>query len=295
MPNPTPPRCLVCAALEPDRLYSITRFEVFVCRDCEQIFLHPLLEPEEVRELFASLYSVGEGSVPELKDYYSYCFEDEPSNPLVQQYEDWLDVVERVHAPGRVLDVGCGTGLFLAVARRRGWEPYGIDESLEATEHARSHFGLKPWVGEFETFVQGGETFDLVTGWDVIEHSRDPVGLMKAVRSSLLPDGIVALSTPNQRSILDLLGGLIYRLSAERITKPLEKFYIEQHFLYFTPETLRQCLALADLSVFEEKTELTDLRRLSLSPVVRLLLESMFLAARVLDRKNRLFVMARAA
>jgi hypothetical protein len=114
------------------------------------------------------------------------------------------------------------------------------------------------------------------------------------VRSGLSPDGLVALSTPNQRSILDLIGGLIYRLSAERITKPLEKFYIEQHFLYFTPETLRQCLARAELAVFEEKAELTDLRRLALSPAVRFVLESMFLAARLLGRENRLFVLARA-
>ena len=78
------------------------------------------------------------------------------------------------------------------MARRRGWEPFGIDESHEATEHARNHFGLDPWVGEFESFVASGETFDLVTGWDIIEHSRDPVGLMRSARSRLTADGVVA-------------------------------------------------------------------------------------------------------
>ena len=293
MPEDSPPRCLICAAENPDRRYSITRFDVLCCRQCEQIFLHPLLEPEEVRELFASLYSVGEGSVPELKDYYSYCFEDEPGNPLVQQYEVWLDQVEAIRPPGRLLDIGCGTGLFLSVARRRGWEPFGIDESREATAHARDHFGLDPWVGEFESFVDSSETFDLVTGWDIIEHSRDPVGLMRSARSRLATDGVVALSTPNQRSILDLVGGMIYHLSGQRVTKPLEKFYIEQHFLYFTPDTLRQCLEKADLEVFSEKQERTDLRRLTLTIPVRIVLESLFLAGRVLGRQNRLFVMAR--
>ncbi|MEE3327180.1 MAG: class I SAM-dependent methyltransferase [Myxococcota bacterium] len=293
MPETSSPRCLICAAENPDRRYAITRFEVLACPQCEQIFLHPLLDPDEVRELFASLYSVGEGSVPELKDYYSYCFDDQPENPLVQQYEAWLDQVEAIRPPGRVLDIGCGTGLFLSVARRRGWEPFGIDESHEATEHARNHFGLDPWVGEFESFVSNEETFDLVTGWDIIEHSRDPVGLMRSARSRLTSDGVVALSTPNQRSILDLVGGMIYRLSGHRITKPLEKFYIEQHFLYFTPDTLRQCLQRAGLHVFNEKQERTDLRRLTLSPPVRILLESLFLAGRLLGRQNRLFVLAR--
>jgi len=106
---------------------------------------------------------------------------------------------------------------------------------------------------------------------------------------------MVALSTPNQRSILDLVGGLIYRLSAGRITLPLEKFYIEQHFLYFTPSSLTECLARGGLETFLLERELTDLRRLTVSPAVRLGLQSMFLAGRLLGRENRLFALARRA
>ena len=132
------------------------------------------------------------------------CYDDEPSNPLVQQYENWLDQIERHQRPGSVLDIGCGTGLFLSVARRRGWEPFGIDDCDEATEHARNHFGLKIWSGAFEDFVREPHSFDLITGWDVIEHARDPVGLVRAIQSCLNPDGVVGLSTPNQRSVFGL-------------------------------------------------------------------------------------------
>jgi len=245
--------------------------------------------------LFESLYSTGDGSVPELKEYYQFCYEDSPDNPLVEQYEIWLDKIEAVQKPGRVLDIGCGTGLFLAVARRRGWSPYGIDESIEATDYARSHFGLEPWVGEFESFAGTGEQFDLVTGWDVIEHSRDPVSLLEAVHRCLAPRGIVSLSTPNQRSILDLVAGAMYRASGGRLTSALEKFYIEQHFLYFTPDSLRDVLSRAGLEILQLDLELTDLRRLTSSPLVRAGLEGLFLAARVLGRENRLFIVARAA
>jgi SAM-dependent methyltransferase len=287
--------CLICGSARTVLRYRITRFDVMKCSDCTQIFLHPLPSPDEIRTLFESLYTTGDGSVPELKDYYGFCFDDEPGNPLVQQYELWLDKIERIRPPGRVLDVGCGTGLFLSVARRRGWQPFGVDESLEATNHARNHFGLDPWVGEFASFADNGERFDLVTGWDVIEHSRDPVDLVRSVRRCLAPDGLLSLSTPNQRSILDLIAGPLYHLSGGRITGPLEKFYIEQHFLYFTPDTLTSCLERAGLAVVRLDLELTDLRRLSISPVVRFGLESMFVAARLLGRQNRLFVIARSA
>lgn len=286
-------RCLICGSTSAAERYAITRFRVMACRECEQVFLDPLPSFDEIRVLFESLYTTGDGSVPELKHYYQYCFDDEPSNPLVQQYEEWLGKIEAHKKPGRVLDIGCGTGLFLSVARRRGWEPHGIDESIEATDHARNHFGLEPWVGEFESFAGENERFDLITGWDVIEHSRDPVGLMRSARRCLASDGIVSLSTPNQRSMLDLVAGFLYRASGGRVIRPLEKFYIEQHFLYFTPDTLRQCLERAGLELTVLDLEETDLRRLAISPATRLGLETMFLAGRLLGRENRLFIIAR--
>ena len=287
-------RCPVCASERGSLRYRITRFEILDCRECGLVYLWPPPGPEEIRAMFSQLYTTGEGSVPELRTYYGFCYEDEPSNPLVQSYERWLDALERHRPPGRLLDVGCGTGLFLAVARRRGWEPHGIDECEEATRHAREHFGLDVWNGEFAELAGRGLRFDAITGWDIIEHSREPVALLRAARACLAPGGVVALSTPNQRSILDLVAGALYRASGGRVTGPLEKFYIEQHFLYYTPETLADSLSRAGLAVVALQRELTDLRRLTLAPAMRVALHALFAAARVLGRENRLLAIARA-
>lgn len=284
--------CLVCGALEPAVLYRIARFCVLRCERCRQVYLWPLLSEEEVQELFASLYTTGEGSVPELRDYYGYCYEDEPGNPLVQLYERWLDAIERRRPPGRLLDIGCGTGLFMAVARRRGWKPQGVDECSEATAHAREHFGFEVREGEFSTVAFGDQAFEAVTMWDIVEHARDPVALLRTARAHLAADGVVGLSTPNQRSILDVVAGTLYRLTAGRVTRPLEKFYIEQHFLYFTPETLQAALQRAGLETLELRRELTDLRRLTLGPATRWVLETLFAAARWTGLENRLFAVA---
>ena len=115
------------------------------------------------------------------------------------------------------------------------------------------------------------------------------------MRRCLTPRGVVALSTPNQRSILDAVAGALYHLSAGRIVSPLEKFYIDQHFLYFTPDSLGRALRLADLEVVQMERELTDLQRLNLSPPMRLVLELLFLLSRWSGRENRLFSIARAA
>jgi 2-polyprenyl-3-methyl-5-hydroxy-6-metoxy-1,4-benzoquinol methylase len=296
VPDESPPQCPICGEADPDLVYQITRFQVLRCRACTQIFLYPLLSPEEIREMFARLYTEGEGSVPELKSYYAYCYDDDPQNPLVQLYERWLDELEKHRSPGSLLDVGCGTGLFLSVARRRGWEPFGIDDSAEATKHARDHFGLDVWVGDFADFQaerREDRRFDVITGWDIIEHARKPLEVLEAMRACLGPEGVVALSTPNQRNILDVIAGALYRLSGGRATWALEKFYIEQHFLYYTPDTLARSLELAGFEVAQMKRELTDLRRLTLSPAIRGVLQSLFALARLTGLENRLFVVAR--
>ena len=295
LPEPAEgPRCLVCAAREARLLYRITRFRILRCEACGQIYLSPLPSEEEIREMFSRLYTTGEGSVPELKSYYGFCYSDDPSNPLVQLYESWLDALERERAPGRLLDVGCGTGLFLAVARRRGWEPFGIDDCSEATQYARDHFGLEVRDGEFADFAAEGRRFDAITMWDIIEHSRSPVELLRCARRCLESDAVVGISTPNQRSILDVAAGSLYRLTGGRLTSPLEKFYVEQHFLYFTPATLEAALRRAGLELASLRRELTDLRRLTLSPVARLGVRGLFVFARLLGLENRIFAVARA-
>ncbi len=284
--------CLVCGELAPRVRYRITRFEILQCHGCAQVFLDPLPSELEIQELFAELYATGGGSVPELKSYYGFCFDDDPQNPLVELYEHWLDRIETRHARGRILDVGSGTGLFLTCAKRRGWEVYGIDDSRAATDFAREHFDLDLWVGDFADFKSRGLRFDVITGWDIIEHSRSAVALLETMRECLAPGGSIVLSTPDQSSILDLIAGGFYRMSGGRMTAALEKFYIEQHFLYFTQKTLAGAMERAGLKPTVMEAEVTDLRRLTLNPLMRGILHGMFFVSRFTGLENRIFAMA---
>lgn len=287
--------CPVCGGSDARLRYQLAKLRVYACTSCALVYLWPQLPESAVRELFQRLYTEGEGCLPELKSYYDFTFDDSPENPLVQLYEHWLDAIEAARTSGRMLDIGCGTGLFLAVARRRGWEAYGVDACAEAVRYARDQFGLDVWEGEFAEFAARGEHFDAITMWDVIEHARRPVELLRAAREQLAPAGVLAVSTPNLRSILEWIAGGMYRLSGARFTGPLEKLYLEQHFLYFTPDTLRATLGRADFEIAQLRRELTDLRRLSISPSVRLALRTLFAIARIAGLENRMFALARVA
>jgi SAM-dependent methyltransferase len=288
-------RCPACGSVSAHERYRMRGFEVFACDGCDTVYIWPRPSAEAVRALFTDLYTgTGDADLPELRGYYGFTYEDRPDNPLVERYEAWLDVLGRHRAPGRLLDVGCGTGLFCAVARRRGWTVTGVDESAVATAHAREHFGVDAVTADLSKLPRA-ETFQAVTMWDILEHSRAPVELLRTARALLAPDGVLGLTVPNQRSLLEHLGAALYRASGGRSTAALARIYIPQHFTYFSPRTLRSVLARAELTPLVLAQESTDLRRLTLAPPVRALLHALFAVARWTGRENRLLALARAS
>jgi SAM-dependent methyltransferase len=100
---------------------------------------------------------------------------------------------------GRVLDVGCGIGNFLAHARDRGWQTRGIDFDPDAVAAGTAAFGLEGLeVNDLAGFREAhpSERFDLVTFFDVFEHLDNHREFLADVRGLLADGGYVAMSLP---------------------------------------------------------------------------------------------------
>jgi SAM-dependent methyltransferase len=112
------------------------------------------------------------------------------------------------HVPsGRLLDVGCGHGLLLDEARRRGYDTVGLELSRSAASHARERLGLDVREVPLEDF-ETGEGFDVVFLVDVLEHLDDPLaGIDHCVRL-LRPDGVLCVVTPDPSSPTARLAGV---------------------------------------------------------------------------------------
>ena len=97
-------------------------------------------------------------------------------------------------APGKVLDVGCGNGAFMAAMQDRGYSVQGIDVSHSGVEHCRG-LGLDAVCADFLSH-DFGTTFDIITMWDVLEHLREPEAFLTRAWSLLAPGGVLVLKVP---------------------------------------------------------------------------------------------------
>jgi SAM-dependent methyltransferase len=140
---------------------------------------------------------------------------------------------------GRILDIGTAAGAFLAAARARGWQVEGVEPNRWMAEWGSRHYGLQIRPGEIfdHDFPAGG--FEVVTLWDVIEHTPDPSRVMRRVHELLKPGGLLVINYPD-------IGSWIARSLCRRWP-----FLSSVHLYYFTRRTIRRFLEQHGFAVLQ--------------------------------------------
>jgi SAM-dependent methyltransferase len=98
---------------------------------------------------------------------------------------------------GRMLDLGCGDGTVLVLARRDGWEVQGVELYPEQTRLVRETLGLPVDTADIESYQGRPASWDVVVLTHVLEHLPDPVGALRKIRDLLKPGGAGVLEFPN--------------------------------------------------------------------------------------------------
>ncbi|RMF84222.1 MAG: class I SAM-dependent methyltransferase [Nitrospinota bacterium] len=232
--------CHLCGTKHFSLLYPLETFAVVRCQRCGLVSTTLRVDKTVLEQMYGSDY------FQERQDYY---FENPivnshiaKENTNIQDFRRGLSLIEEYRSRGRLLDVGCALGIFLSIARERGWEVYGVDISPYAASYAQKVLGLDVVAGEIEDAQFPSRWFDVVTLWDVIEHLPDPSRSLQEIHRTLKDDGLLLVNTPNEAGLLRLLAGLIFRLSGGKISYPVRKLYHQFHLYYFTPQTLQTLL-----------------------------------------------------
>lgn len=141
-----------------------------------------------------------------------------------------LDLAAKCKPHGRLVDIGCGPGLLLNLARRRGYEVKGCDIAPWAGQFAREQ-GFDVWTGDLHSASYPTGCFDVAIVNHTLEHVPEPRPFLTEVRRILAPDGVLVVGVPN-------FAGLMAQIMRGRWAGLLP----DQHLWHFTPQTLREML-----------------------------------------------------
>lgn len=214
------PACPICAAPATEPLANLRGRPLVRCRGCGHRFLH-VTDAATVEVIY--------------NDHYAG-FRDDPVFEREATRLVARELVPRVPPPARLLDVGCGNGAFLAIARSAGYTGVGVDVSAAAGELCRQR-GLDARIGDLRDprVLGAGERFGVITFWDVVEHLPDPASFLRRAYDLLDREGLVLIKTPRTSAAAVALSARVPRLAGAVLQAP-------SHIQYYRDEDLRRLL-----------------------------------------------------
>ncbi len=229
----TPLTCPLCSAPAPVFFMRKNNCTLYVCMSCKLWFVYPI---PNLSEVYSQDYFTG------AHGGFGYADYDRDKKPMISTFERYLQRIEKYAlGHGKLLDIGAATGFFLSIAKRFGFEPYGVELSDYAAEEGRKK-GLSIITGTLAD-VPPDPLFDVITILDVIEHVADPRDEILRAHALLKSGGIYAINTQDT-------GSLYARILKRRwhlIVPP-------EHLYYFSRANITLLLAQCGFEVLEIST-----------------------------------------
>ena len=110
--------------------------------------------------------------------------------------EKKLSLVNSLGSKGKILDVGCGTGEFLSICKRGGWETLGIEPDQDAKALGIKNYGLSV-LQETALKTLPESSFDIISMWHVLEHVPNLNERLRDLKKILKPGGSIIVAVPN--------------------------------------------------------------------------------------------------
>lgn len=152
--------CPICERDEAKLLFNKDSLSVVACKRCRLRYVNPRVSRQTLEAGYAETY-----------------YPPDKMERIHTDSMEWLQMTERLtelekrhQNKGRLLDVGCGIGTFLHLARGQGWESHGIEPSKSGSAFAQEEHKLDVQCGDLFDADFPSAHFDAITLYHVLEH-----------------------------------------------------------------------------------------------------------------------------
>jgi len=233
--------CPACSATE--RSYFLTRMglDIYRCHSCGHRFQHPRMTFEKACEIYADDKTAA--------DIYTQPIQKDIDRV---KYQYGLDLIDQLQPPGqdRIMDLGCGAGVFLEVASENGWEScVGIDANSRYSEGYQDTKGVQFIQSSFESLDRerlGGD-YDCIALWNVLEHLFDLQSIVVDIKRILKKNGLLFIMVPNVESL------------ATRLIREKSATFNWKHVSHFSPNSLKTLMSKHDLECVHFETAISEI------------------------------------
>ncbi len=186
-------------------------------------------------------FSLIDDDYSEIRDKYSVSKDAVYTSQSGERSAGYRRIISRIKslAPenARLLDIGASYGLFLNEAKAFGFRAEGIELSEDACRYCRDILRLDILCADIKDMKFDGQTFDIITAIEVIEHLNDPGSFIDKAHSLLKKNGIIYLATPD-------IGSFTAKIFGRNWWS-----YRRMHIYYFSKATLSKLLYKKGFSV----------------------------------------------
>lgn len=224
--------CYICGENEARLVKKEGSWDVVQCKNCSFVYVTPLPDEQFLYHYYQTYLPAGNVDIEQWR------------RMMLDVFRRSLDAIETWygHNKGTLLDIGCGYGFFLDLARQRGWQVYGIEPCAHARAYAASK-SIEVDSGDLFARAYRDETFDVVTLFYVLEHLPYPLKYLKEINRILKPGGFVLVRVPNTTPLVKFL---------KILGIPNKLYDTPSHLSDFSPRTIT--LALEKTGFKEIKT-----------------------------------------
>lgn len=233
--------CPVCDSSAREPFLTRMGLDIYRCTSCTHRYLSPRIKFEAAEKIYMDDKTAS--------DIYTQPLQVEIDEI---KYQYGLDLVEQLSpsSKNKIMDLGCGAGVYLKMAARNGWKQcVGVDINQRYSEIYSAADGIQFINSSFERLdpKKLGNDYDVISMWSVLEHLYDKHATLATLKEMLRPGGLLFILVPNVESL------------ATRLMRERSPTFNWKHVSHFSPKSLKTIMKRHGLECIFHETVITEI------------------------------------